>query len=144
MICLDASIVVKLVLNEEWSDQAKSLYRAALSSQTMLVAPPLLPIEVTNIIRKQMRGETGLALTDATVYLEDLLALAIEIHNPPGLHLAALAIANACGLPATYDAHYLALAEFLNCEFWTADWQLYRQAERHLPFVRWIGDHQRE
>jgi hypothetical protein len=28
-------------------------------------------------------------------------------------------------LPATYDAHYLALAERENCEFWTADTRLF-------------------
>ncbi len=49
--------------------------------------------------------------------------------------------ADALGLPATYDAHYLALAEHLGCELWTDDQRLLRQVATSLPFVRWIGDH---
>ena len=53
----------------------------------------------------------------------------------------ALALADALGVPATYDAHYLALAEHLGCELWTDDQRLIRIVATSLPFVRWIGDH---
>lgn len=56
MICLDSSVAVKLVVNEEQSDQARALYQSALFSRGQIVAPPLLPIEVTNVVRQQMRG----------------------------------------------------------------------------------------
>jgi predicted nucleic acid-binding protein len=57
------------------------------------------------------------------------------------LHHQALVLADALGLSATYDAHYLALAEHLGCELWTDDERLIRQVTNSLPFVRWIGDH---
>ena len=50
-------------------------------------------------------------------------------------------LADALDLPATYDAHYLALAEHLGCELWTDDQRLIRHVATSLPFVRWIGDH---
>ena len=39
-----------------------------------------------------------------------------------------------------YDSHYLALAESLNCDFWTADRPFYRAAQPHHPRVQWIGN----
>lgn len=37
---------------------------------------------------------------------------------------SALDLAERLSLSATYDAHYLALAEWLGAEFWTADQRL--------------------
>ena len=77
----------------------------------------------------------------ATGHLDDFLALPIEFHNPAGLHHRALAIAESHNLPATYDAHYLALAEYLSCELWTDDQRLLRRVGSSLPFVRGIADY---
>lgn len=141
MICVDASVAVKLILDEERSDLAIALYDAVVQAGQSIVAPPLLPLEVTNTLRQRMRANPGLSLIDATDQLNDFLALPIEYHNPAGLHHQALVLADALGLPATYDAHYLALAEHLGCELWTDDQRLLRQVGSSLPFVRWIGDH---
>lgn len=141
MICADASVAIKWLLNEERSDRARALYRAAVQTREPIVAPPLLPLEVTNILRQRMRTREGLSLVDATRHLDDFLALSIGYHNPAGLHHQALVLADALGLPATYDAHYLALAEHLHCELWTDDQRLLRHVAERLPFVRWIGDH---
>jgi predicted nucleic acid-binding protein len=40
---------------------------------------------------------------------------------------------------AVYDAHYLALAEALNCELWTADERFYRAAISGHTQVKWLG-----
>jgi predicted nucleic acid-binding protein len=141
VICVDASVAIKWVLNEERSDRARTLYGAAFQADELIVAPDLLPLEVTNILRQRMRGEDGISLTEAARQLDIFLALRIEFHNPTGLHFQALVLADALGLPATYDAHYLALAEHLGCELWTDDQRLMRNVASSLPFVRWIGDH---
>jgi predicted nucleic acid-binding protein len=134
-------VAVKWILNEERSDHARALYQAAHRAGESIVAPTLLPLEVTNILRQRMRGKDGLSLTEAARQLGDFLAFPIEFHNPVGLHFQALVLADALGLPATYDAHYLALAEHLGCELWTDDLRLMRHVTESLPFVRWIGDH---
>jgi predicted nucleic acid-binding protein len=141
VISVDASVAVKWVLNEERSDLAIDLYEAVVQADRSLVAPPLLPLEVTNILRQRMRVNPEVSLTDATAQLDDFLALPIDYHNPVGLHHQALVLADAFDLPATYDAHYLALAEHLGCELWTDDQRLIRRVATALPFVRWIGDH---
>ncbi|HEX6305251.1 MAG TPA: hypothetical protein VFZ76_13740 [Anaerolineales bacterium] len=38
-------------------------------------------------------------------------------------------------MPSAYYAQYLALAERLEAEFWTADERLARKVERQLPWV---------
>ena len=141
MICVDASVAVKWVLNEERSDLAIDLYEAVVQADRSIVAPPLLPLEVTNILRQRMRVNPEVSLTDATAQLDDFLALPIDYHNPVGLDHQALVLADAFDLPATYDAHYLVLAEHLGCELWTDDQRLLRHVATSLPFVRWIGDH---
>jgi predicted nucleic acid-binding protein len=56
------------------------------------------------------------------------------------LHRQALILADAFGLPAAYDAPYLALAERFGCAFWIADQRLLRLVGRRLPFVRPISE----
>jgi predicted nucleic acid-binding protein len=141
MICVDASVAIKWLLKEERSDRAVALYEATAKANQPTVAPALLPLEVTNILRQRMRGQDGISLIRATEHLAAFLALPIEFHNSAGLHHEALVLADALELPATYDAHYLALAEHLGCEMWTDDQRLIRRVSTSLPFVRWIGDH---
>jgi predicted nucleic acid-binding protein len=62
--------------------------------------------------------------------------------HPSALYRQALVIADTHQLPAVYDAHYVALAQFLGCALWTDDRRLLRLLDGQLPFVRWIGDFQ--
>lgn len=66
MICVDASVAGKWILEEEQSDRAKALYRSALLAREPIVAPPLLPTEVTNILRQRTHAQDGLSLIEAT------------------------------------------------------------------------------
>src|SRR5215212_2140201 len=132
MFSVDGSVVGKWVLNEERSYQATTLYEAALRAAEPIVAPTLLPLEVTNILRQRMRANDGLSLTEAVRQLDDFLDFRIELHNPVGLHFQALVLAAALDLAATYDAHYLALAEHLGCELWTDDQRLMRRVSASL------------
>ncbi len=43
-------------------------------------------------------------------------------------------------LPASYDAHYLALAERENCELWTADERLYNSVKEQFSWVQLMAD----
>jgi predicted nucleic acid-binding protein len=55
------------------------------------------------------------------------------------LHWRAMDLAERFSLPAVYDAHYLALAERLGGEFWTADRRLVEAVQGALPWVRLVG-----
>lgn len=57
----------------------------------------------------------------------------------PDLHERAWNLAAEPNRPTAYDAPYLALAEILVCEFWTADKRLYQAVQSRLPWVCWLG-----
>lgn len=139
MICIDASVAAKLVLAEEYSEHVESLVEATVKSGEAVIAPPLLPLEVTNIIRRRMVRD-AIAFGDAEALLARFLALPIQLQAIPNMHWKALAIANALGLPTAYDAYYLAVAIESGCDFWSDDRRLLQSAGS-LSFVRWIGDY---
>ena len=72
--------------------------------------------------------------------MESLLSSGLELHQPTHLYNRALELASRLGLGATYDSHYLALAETLGCDLWTADEKFYRAASQAARNVRWIGE----
>ena len=51
-----------------------------------------------------------------------------------------LELASQLGQGAVYDSHYLALAESLDCELWTADERFQRAARERFPRVRLLAD----
>lgn len=140
MIGIDASVAAKWIFTEQYSEQARALLRAALSAGERIVAPPLLPIEVTNVIRQRMRQE-GLPLPEARQQLAAFLAIPVTLRAPRTLYRRALEIAQEHDLPAAYDAHYVALAERLRCVLWTDDQRLLRALGGRLTFVRSIVDY---
>jgi predicted nucleic acid-binding protein len=140
MICTDSSVAAKWFFAEEHAAQASALLREALGAAEPIVAPPLLPSEVANIIRQRLRQ--GLVrLDEARTLLVQFLALPIRLQAPGALYDRALVLADEHDLPAVYDAQYVALAELLGATFWTADQRLLRALGGRLPFVRWIGDY---
>lgn len=131
-ICVDANLVIRLYV-DVW-EPARTLWERWRLEQRDLVAPTLLPYEVTNTLYRYQRQ--GLVLPDeVSRVLDAALALPITLHGDADLHRAALAVARRFSLPAAYDAHYLALAERLGAEFWTADRRLARAV---TPTLSWV------
>ena len=141
MICVDASVAAKWSFVEEYSGQARALLRRALEQQEPIVAPPLLPSEVANIIRQRLR-QGQVQLDEARALLAQFLALPVALQAPEALYDRSLVLADQHNLPAVYDAHYVALAEILGTTLWTADQRLLRilGGGGRLSFVRWIAD----
>jgi len=63
------------------------------------------------------------------------LSLPIHLHGDSGLHLLARKFAQRFSLLVTYDAHYLALADQLGAQFWSADRRLVRKVQSQLDWV---------
>lgn len=139
MICIDASVAAKWLFEEEDSDKADALYHACVSADVPLVAPPLLPIELTSIVRRRMVRDR-LSLEQASEVLEHFLSFPVSVIMPDRLHQTALTLAATYNLPAAYDAHYLALCQLLGCAFWTNDQSLVNMLGNRLAFVRRLGD----
>ncbi len=95
MICVDASLAAKWIFAEEYGQQARTLYRDTSASAERIVAPPLLPIEVTNIVRQRMRrakppAQQPLSIAEAREALARFLSFPIELSLPQELHQQAL------------------------------------------------------
>ena len=138
-VVVDASLAVKWLVSEVHSDQAFVLARSWASRATQPVAPHLMPVEVANalhrrVLRQEVTQETAIRL------MESLLASGIELREASDLHRRALILAGRLRQNAVYDAHYLAVAETLQCEFWTADEKFYRAAATTMGNVRWVGE----
>ena|SRR5579884_3225253 len=141
MICVDASTAVKWLLpEEELADHALALLRDVSRARTPIVAPALLPIEVTNTVRQRLR-RAQLTLEDAERLLDRFLGLPITYATAGALCRQALRLAHIYRLPAAYDAQYVALAQPVGCSMWTDDRRLLHAVHDALPFVRWIGDY---
>jgi predicted nucleic acid-binding protein len=98
------------------------------------VAPTLLYYEATNAIYQYYRHDL-LSFESVSRAQQAILALPVRLISDPDIHRRALQLAERFSLPATYDAHYLALAERMGAAFWTADRRLYRATQAELAWV---------
>ncbi len=72
--------------------------------------------------------------------LAGLLSYPVTFYEDDALLLATYELAEAFNRPRAYDAQYLALAERLDCSFWTADERLFNAVRGAFPRVRWVGE----
>ena len=138
-VVVDASLVVKWLVEEDDSDKAHATLQSWVARDVTRIAPHLMPFEVANALhRRVLRGELNAG--DGIRMMARLLASRLELHQPPDLHVRALQLASQLKQSAAYDAHYLALAESVGCELWTADERFYRAASPSIANVRWLGE----
>ncbi len=138
-ICVDAGILLKLVLREPDSHLAEALWQSWVLDGVQLIAPYLFHFEVTAVLRKVVhRGlisqEIGLQA------LANALEFDVTLQTFPDIHERAGLLATKLNRPTAYDTHYLALAERSGCDFWTADRRLYHATHQNLPWVHWLGE----
>jgi predicted nucleic acid-binding protein len=136
---LDSSFLVRLTLPHALSERAERLWTSWIDEDRRLIAPTLVGYELTNALFQCERAGV-LAPGEAEAGLGFLLLQGVERRETAGLHERALAIARRHGLAATYDAHYLALAEAEGAELWTADAKLARAVRPALSWVRLLGE----
>jgi predicted nucleic acid-binding protein len=136
-VCVDASFVARLFMGPE-ETQAWELLDRWTGEGTPICSPTFLVYELTNVLyRYQRAGYLSLATTGLVLDAASELPLRLEPHA--SLTSAALRIAANLGLPATYDAFYLALAARHDAELWTADTRLERQAGGQVCRVKVLG-----
>jgi predicted nucleic acid-binding protein len=134
-VVVDASIAVKWVVPENDAEIAEKLYVDSRASDTTVLVPPHLQIEVTNALRKKVwRNE--LTTQGATAALHEFLRREFDSAAPPGLYERALELANRYDRRGVYDSHYVALAVIVGCDLWTADNGLVNVMARDMPFIK--------
>ncbi len=112
---VDASIGIKLFLDEEYAEEVVALF----DSNALLLVPDLFHIECTNILWK--RVARGLyTIENAKKNLADLYAMSLPTTPTAGLMGRALELAYQYSVTAD-DACYLALSELHGVPLLTAD-----------------------
>ncbi|KAM3091316.1 type II toxin-antitoxin system VapC family toxin [Phormidesmis sp. 146-35] len=131
-ICVDTSFVVRLItISPATNPTYSALWQQWLEAEVTLVAPSLFLYEVTNALYRYVVANT-LTLEESSQLLQAVFTLPITLYQDNELHQRSLVLAQENSLPATYDAHYLALAERLNAELWTCDRRLFNKV--HTAF----------
>lgn len=140
LVVVDASLIVKWLVVEEYTKEANDLAAQWNDQQTQVVALHFMPMEVANALHQYVR-RGGLTLEGALLRLATLMRSGIQLQNASRLHARAMELASELRQGAVYDAHYLALAESLGCELWTADRRFHRIAADASYPVHWLGDY---
>ena len=142
VVVVDASIAIKWVLEEPDSDRADTLLAEWINKGKLILAPDLLVYEITNALyRKVRKGEITLERAKEALTEISLTEIEFDFSSDFALSTRALELANYFSLPATYDSHYLALAEREGCELWTADLRMWNSVKGKLDWLRLLGDY---
>jgi len=117
-------------LFDRWGDEKRSLY-----------APEWWWAEVVSVINQHVFQKL-ISLERAHQVMDDVKALEVTMipMNYEMLH-SALNWANKIGQSKVYDSIYLALAEQLGAELWTADLRLVNSVRAlKINWIKWLGD----
>lgn len=138
LVCVDANLVVRLFSRITTELQVRELWNHWLESKYTIVAPTLIYYELSNALhRAAVAGQ--ILPEEADRALAEAINLNIRLYGDAELHRQALMVARSLRLSATYDAHYLALAQRLQCEFWTSDRRLVNSAQATFPWVKLVS-----
>ncbi|MBI2908029.1 MAG: type II toxin-antitoxin system VapC family toxin [Chloroflexi bacterium] len=143
-VVVDASVAVKWVLAEEFTDRAQSLLKASLEARQPILGPPHLLVEVANALyRRGREGKQGSGITEAESKeaLTQFLEYPVQLLSPRGLYQEAFEFARSHRLSSIYDSLYVVLARMEDVELWTDDRILLKAVEAWAPWVRWIGEY---
>ena len=137
MVVVDASLAVKWLVSEMDSDIAEVLLRDWARHNVEIAAPMMILTEVSNALFKKIRMQ-AIRSGDIGRLLDQFMDSGINFHESVTMHERAIGLALSLGEQDSYDCHYLALAESLDCEFWTADRAFYDVAHEKHPRVRYL------
>ena len=140
-VVVDVSLAFKWLVSEHDSPAANTLLGRWGQQGLQVVVPSWFTCELANALHRQVwQGTTTSAR--ATVLLRFIFYWVKVLEPQPTLAVRAMEIADQLGQPAVYDSQYVALAEHLNCELWTADERFAQVAQAVFPFVHWLGEPQ--
>lgn len=132
---MDASVGIKLFIDEEFSDKVQRLFaKLTEDPQAEIHIPDLFYVECANILLKYTR-RFNRPLEDSLADINDLNKLALKTTSTAELIEDALQLANNKNLTA-YDACYAVLAQKLGLPLITADAPL----AKAIDWAIWIGD----
>jgi len=140
-VVIDANLALALFLRLPYTEQAYRLMDRLRERKTALLAPLLWEYECLSGFHRAVR--LGIIHPqEAAEFMNDLLALEIERVLPSvQSHQSALRWAERLGQSKIYDAQYVALAEQLGAELWSADRRLVNDLQgQGVTWAHWIEE----
>lgn len=138
-VVIDANILIAFGLADEpLHTHAKEVLSAWQTANELLTAPRLFRSEITAVIRKAVYQQR-MTIEQGRDMLSQLLAYPVEFHEDDALLKEAYELAARFNRPRAYDTQYMALAQRLNCDFWTADERLANSTQGQFSHIRWLG-----
>ncbi len=136
MIVLDASVILKWVLDEESQGTVARTYRDRhLRGGNPIVVPELLYYEMASALG----SKTSLTPKEAIEGFNTIMETDLESHRLSGEDFGqAIKMARQFKI-SLYDSSYIALAKALSCDFITADAALVKRV-KSLPYVKLLQD----
>lgn len=132
---VDASVVVKLVVEEPLSDRVDALFDLlARDENTRLFVPDLLYTECANILWKYT-NRFGMTANQARANLKRLNSLALDVFPTRPRLAGALRLASRFDI-SVYDACYVDLSKELKIPLLTADMKLVRKLEKSRTRIK--------
>lgn len=134
MIVLDASVVIKWLVDEGGSDPARAYRDEHVSGISPVAVPELLFYEIANVLATKSR----LTPDESRLAFSAIIDMELEsYHLGTADYVKSMNLAQRLGVSA-YDAAYVSLAEKLSVPLVTADRRLFRRCEE-LGFVQLLG-----
>ena len=137
---VDASLAANTALN--LSESLERFWERIYQKRITPCAPRLWMIETTSAVRTYLAQEQ-ITADEAQQALRTIHALRVEIIDEDrALCIRALELAGMLAQSKAYDAFYLATAEKMEAEFWTADERLYNRCKKDLglEWIHWINE----
>lgn len=141
-VCLDSSVLIKLLTWEEESDAAAELMEDIVANELSLVLPSFAWAEIGSVLRQKiLRKEITTEEAEESWRIFRRLRN-FNYMNDHEVISAAWRISTEEKFLTLYDASYLAVAETVTkqsnqvCEFWTADKRLVNALGGKKEYIR--------
>lgn len=140
-IVVDANLCVALIIPLPYSDAAAKQWLFWETNRVQIHAPLLWEYEIVSALRKAIAVRL-ISKKEAEIAFQRMWGLGVERSiSDPDLHRSALQWAERLNQTVAYDSQYLALAEALQADFWTADRGLVDSLKsKKLAWLYWIGE----
>jgi predicted nucleic acid-binding protein len=137
-VVVDTSLFIKWFVVESDSVSAVRLLGGWRTAGVPRIAPAVARAEFANFLLQRLAAGK-VTIVEAYDYQAELRRFVDLAEMTPALSNRALSLAHRFGSRSVDDFYFLALAEELECELWTADERLWRTVSGDFPFVMWLG-----
>jgi predicted nucleic acid-binding protein len=140
-VVIDASFCLSILLNHPLQKASLVVADTMKREGMQMVAPSLWAYETTSSICKAVHFQM-VTVDDAEQILFLLEDLGVRLIPPDEIDKKQVFnLTMRLNRSAAYDSYYLALAESLKCDLWTADKKLYQVAQNNdMAWVRHVSE----